>query len=216
MSEVQRIGEAPTPGWPPTARAPGDLAALISARMCHDLAGPLGAIANGVELMGLAGLAGSAEMDLIAESVENANARLRFFRVAYGPAPAGQSVARAEITGTLRAVARGGRLSYDWVAPGDQDRREVRAVFLLLQCLESAMPQGGHVTVAQDGPQWFVTGEGPRLRLDEVAWAPLQSPRARAPATAALVQFALLPAALAEIGRPLALKLGPDRITARF
>lgn len=34
---------------------PLDLSALIGSRICHDLISPLGAIANGVELMALTG-----------------------------------------------------------------------------------------------------------------------------------------------------------------
>ena len=71
-----------------------DLSALLGSRICHDLISPLGAIANGVELLQMSGAAASPEVALIAESVANANARIRFFRVAYGIASAGQRVGR--------------------------------------------------------------------------------------------------------------------------
>ena len=32
-----------------------DITALVTARMCHDLASPIGAVGNGVELVELAG-----------------------------------------------------------------------------------------------------------------------------------------------------------------
>lgn len=208
MSEVHKMEET-------RARRP-DLAQLVAARICHDLLSPLGAIANGVELIGLTGAPPSPELDLISESVDAATARTRFFRLAYGTAAPGSLVARAEVTSTLAAVARGGRLSFDWEAEGEQPRDEVRAAFLLLQCVESALPLGGHVVVSREGEAWHLVAEGPRLRIEEAAWAALQSSRARAPAQASLVQFALLPEALAELGRTLALKIGPDRIVARF
>lgn len=214
MSDVHKA-EAPRPpgSWPDPRP---DLSQLVAARICHDLLSPLGAIANGVELVGLTSGPPTPEMALIGESVDAATARMRFFRMAYGPAARGQSVARAEVTGTLAAVAQGGRLSFDWTPPDEQPRDEVRAAFLLLQCIESALPLGGHVVVSRAGDAWEVVAEGPRLRFEEAAWAALQSPRARAPAQAALVQFALLPEALADLGRALALKLGPERIVARF
>ncbi len=193
-----------------------DLTALVGSRICHDLISPLGAIGNGVELMGLSGMAQTPEMALIAESVANANARIRFFRVAYGGADPGQMIARAEITGTLTAAARGGRLSYCWETDGDQPRQEVKAIFLLLQCFETAMPYGGDVRVRRISTGWEVEADGERLRIDEALWNGLVSPRARPAVSAAHVQFALLPTALAEIGKSLALKLGPDRILARF
>jgi histidine phosphotransferase ChpT len=68
-----------------------DLCALIGSRLCHDLVSPVGAIGNGVELLSMEGAgapmpAGAAELSLVRESVENAQARLRFFRIAFGDA----------------------------------------------------------------------------------------------------------------------------------
>ena len=63
-----------------------DLTALVGSRICHDLISPLGAIGNGLELLQLSGLPQGPEWALIAESVENASARIRFFRIAYGAA----------------------------------------------------------------------------------------------------------------------------------
>ncbi|MEL7098472.1 MAG: histidine phosphotransferase, partial [Pseudomonadota bacterium] len=40
-----------------------DLAALIGSRICHDLISPIGAINNGLELLGMAGTAGGAELE---------------------------------------------------------------------------------------------------------------------------------------------------------
>lgn len=197
-------------------KARSDLTALVGSRICHDLVSPLGAIGNGVELLGLSGLGESPEMALIAESVENANARLRFFRIAYGAASPDQRIGRAEITSTLSAAARGGRLSYFWAAEGDQRRDEVRVVFLLLQCMESALPHGGDIHVAREGEAWTVTGESPRLRIDADLWDSLLNPRLRIDVTPAQVQFALLPEVMALLGRKLTLHLAPERVVVRF
>ncbi|CRK74395.1 hypothetical protein [Nereida ignava] len=56
---------------------PLDLSALVGSRICHDLISPLGAIANGVELMALTGAEQTPEMLLIAESVEAAVTKVR-------------------------------------------------------------------------------------------------------------------------------------------
>ncbi|WP_187292463.1 hypothetical protein [Octadecabacter antarcticus] len=53
-----------------------NLNALIGSRICHDLINPLGAIGNGIELLGLAGVAVGPEMALVSESVENATAKI--------------------------------------------------------------------------------------------------------------------------------------------
>jgi histidine phosphotransferase ChpT len=193
-----------------------DVTALVGSRICHDLISPLGAIGNGVELMELSGLPQTPEMALIAESVESANARIRFFRVAYGGAPADQMMTRAEIASTLTAAARGGRLSYFWSPEGDQPRAEVRAVFLTLQCFETALPLGGEVHIDRRGADWELTAESDRLKLDEGLWNSMLSARIKPHVAASQVQFLLLPEVLADLGRTLALKLGPDRIVARF
>jgi histidine phosphotransferase ChpT len=191
-----------------------DIAALVGSRICHDLISPLGAIGNGLELLGLSGLPNSPEMALIAESVDSANARIRFFRVAYGPADAGQMMGRAEIASILSAASRGGRLSYFWETPGDQPRQDVKAVFLFLQCCETAMPMGGEIRVRQTATGWEVVAEADRLIIDEPLWNGLHSKRLRPAVSAAQVQFALLPVALAELDRQIALKIDKGRILA--
>ncbi len=192
-----------------------DLTALVGSRICHDLISPLGAIGNGVELLELSGMAQTPEMALIAESVAAAQARIKFFRVAYGTAETASNISRADITGTLGAVARGGRLSYFWEAEGDVPRREAKALFLLLQCLETAMPLGGEIHVRRIATGWEVVAEGDKMSVDEALWTGMLG-RIRPQVTAAQVQFALLPLALAPLGKVLALKLGLGRIVARF
>ena len=196
-------------------RAPQDLAAAVASRICHDVVSPLGAIANGVELMLLSGAERSPEIDLVADSVEGATARIRFFRLAYGAA-GGKGVARGEITSILRAIEKNSRLVFDWTPMGEHPREQVKAVFLLLQCMEAALPLGGRIRVSRETEVWTVEAEGPRLRIDQPAWDALGPARASPPPGGAHVQFALLPAALDALGRPLELSLGPERILARF
>ena len=192
-----------------------DLGAKVASRICHDLANPLGAIANGLELLLMTGLEPTPELSLLQDSVASASARIRWFRLAFGPAGP-QRVGRAEVTDILRAISRGTRLSYDWTVQGDAPRGEVKAVFLLLQCLEAALPLGGRLTISRSDDAWQVTAQSPRLRFDPSLWASLTSPEVPSPDTPAQVQFALLPQALAELGRALQVEAGTDQIRARF
>ena len=59
-----------------------NLAALIGSRICHDLISPIGAINNGLELLGMTGSSEGPELQLITDSVGSATARIRFFRIA--------------------------------------------------------------------------------------------------------------------------------------
>lgn len=169
------------------------LAALIGSRICHDLISPIGAIGNGLELMQLGGAAGP-EVALVSESVGNASARIRFFRLAFGMADADQRVGRAEITGTLQDLWRGHRLRIDWQVAGDPPRSAAKLAFLSLLCVEHALPWGGQVTIREDGGRWQLSAEADKLRVVEPLWSRLAAGKPpEAPLGPAEVQFALLP-----------------------
>jgi histidine phosphotransferase ChpT len=189
-----------------------DLAALIASRICHDLISPIGAIGNGVELLTMEASAQRPEMALISESVANANARIRFFRISFGSASGDQRIARAEVISVLTDLTRGGRVGYAWTSPPDLSRREVRLVFLLLQCLETALAYGGKVSIVRDETGWTILAEASRLRIDPALWEVLTEPRAPAEIGAGQVHFALVPEELARQGRRLVTEIGETTI----
>ena len=193
-----------------------DLAALVGSRICHDLISPIGAIGNGVELLSLTDGDNGAEMELINESVQNASARIRYFRIAFGAASQDQTVGRSEILSILSANARGGRFNYIWQIEGDQPRRLVRCALLMLQALEAALPMGGDIQIYQVGDAWMMRAEGRRLNVDRALWDNLLSPKVGFVHSAAQVQFALLPSVLAEAGRHLVFSAHPDHLLAQF
>ena len=193
-----------------------DLATLVGSRICHDLISPIGAIGNGVELMSLTGGAdASAEMALIADSVQNASARIRFFRVAFGAAAQGQTFPRREVVKVLSDIAAGGRISYDWQPQGDASRADVRACFLLFLCFETAMPHGGDITITRDDARWTMTAQAERFRFDDDLWDGLTG-RGIADPSPAQVQFALLPQVMAETGSQLQIARDDGSLVATF
>lgn len=224
---------------------PTFLAGLVASRLCHDLISPLGAIGNGVELLSmppmpgtgagmgniLGGFSGGAgagihgpELQLIAESVESAKARIRLFRIAFGHAPADQRMGRPEIAALLDNVAQSGRLSFDWQAEGDHARREVKMVMLAVLCLETALPRGGRVLICKAGSYWRLIAEASRTRPDPALWswlgpaegAPKLPPEDRSPITPALVQFALLPQEAGTAGRQITWEIDETGAEIRF
>lgn len=205
------------PADPPGA----DLAALVGSRICHDLVNPLGAIGNGLELMGLAGGArGGAEVALVAESLALARARLQLFRLAYGAAGDGQRTSRAELCAALAAATRGGRLAIDWAVPGDPDRGRAKLALLLVQCAETALPRGGMIRIAAAPggavARWTLHAEGPRLRILAAQWETLIGPATTAGLGPAEVQFPLAALELRRQGRRLTAELGPERLALLF
>lgn len=193
-----------------------DLAALVGSRICHDLISPIGAIGNGMELLSLTDGDTSAEMSLISDSVDSANARIRYFRIAFGATSADQRIGRSEILSILAATAKGGRFTYFWQPEGDQLRQLVRCAFLGLQCIETALPLGGDIHINHDGDTWSLTGEGRRVNIDQPLWDSLTDRETDFSHSPAQVQFALLPEILAERGRSLHLDLQETGIKMQF
>ncbi len=167
-----------------------DLAALLGSRICHDLISPIGAISNGVELLMMDGAVRGPEMALVSESVAAANARIRFFRVSFGTAAPDQRLGRSEVTGILADVMRG-RLSVDWQSPNDMSRREVKLTFLLILCLESAMPYGGKILIELSDGRWTIGAQSTKLKVDPDLWEVLSNPAATATIGPSQVHFLL-------------------------
>ncbi|WP_151719183.1 histidine phosphotransferase family protein [Gemmobacter serpentinus] len=189
-----------------------DLNALIGSRICHDLISPIGAIGNGVELLQMDGAARSPEMTLIAESVAQANARIRLFRIAFGSASSGQRIGRPEVVSILTGLTRGGRLELVWNSPQDLARTEVKLALLLLMCLETALSHGGKIVIERSDTRWTLTATAPRMRVDPALWEVLSNPAAPHDITPAQVHFALLREELARQGRKLVAEIRETEI----
>jgi histidine phosphotransferase ChpT len=173
------------------------LADLIGSRLCHDLVNPLGAIGNGVELLEMSGGAAASgpEMDLIRDAVRDAQARLRFFRIAFGAAGAQQIVSAREAREIAEAPYRATRLTPDWTIAADLPRSQVKLAYLMMLCAETALPLGGDMRVAQDGAgRWRIEVGASKLRHDEALWNVLRFGIGAAgrPLRPAEVQFAAL------------------------
>jgi histidine phosphotransferase ChpT len=193
-----------------------DLAALVGSRICHDLTNPLGAIGNGLELLELSGQTAGPETALIAQSVGQAKARVQFLRIAFGAAPPGNRIAGADLLAVVNDHARGARARIDWPRLGEIERAEAKLAFLLLMCLEAALPFGGEITVAREDGNWRFDAGAERLRDLGALWDTVAG---RAPATGIgppLVQFALAPDIARRLGRPVAVETAPGRIALGF
>lgn len=177
-----------------------DIAAMIGSRICHDLISPVGAISNGVELlamsdgsMGGGSMGGTApELQLISESVDNANARVRFFRVAFGMASAGQMTGNQEMVSIFKGLDTP-RLKHNWKVGEDMPREEVKLACLMLLCLETALPRGGELNVSHENGQWKICARSDRLDPAPDLWARLGAVSDAEGLKPAEVQFLLAP-----------------------
>ncbi len=192
-----------------------NLAALIGSRICHDLISPVGAINNGLELLEMSGAMAGPELELISDSVLNANARIRFFRVAFGSA-GDQQMGRAEIVSVLDDISKAGRLKFQWNHGEGCSRSEVRIAFLAALCLETALPYGGMISISCEAGKWTVAGEGRKINVEAPLWGYLDASDASANLTPAQVQFAMLPVAAQEAERKIGFDHTEEKITVWF
>lgn len=191
-----------------------DIAAMIGSRICHDLISPVGAISNGVELMAMSGAGTGPELSLISESVDNANARVKFFRIAFGMASNGQMVSRSEIADILKAISTH-RLTYIWDPAEDLPREEVKLACLMLMCIETALPRGGEIKVVYDGGQWTVRAKANRIEPSTDLWARLSTAPNSEGLKPAEVQFLLAPLQAEALGRRIVAGSGDGVIALR-
>ncbi len=96
-----------------------ELARLLSTRLCHDLAGPVGAVSAGVELIGDDPSQVDEEtLALIGDSSAAASRKLRFLRAALGVANGSAHDVEGLLEGYLGAMAgMGGKVAVSWPTP---------------------------------------------------------------------------------------------------
>jgi len=149
----------------PAAIGDLDLAALISSRICHDVISPVGAIANGLEMLGEEQDEAMREqtMDLIRKSARQASAKLQFARLAFGAA--GSTGAEIDLRDAER-VAKDfvqGKHSLSWQGPPvTLAKNKVKLLLNLVALGVVALPRGGTVSVD-------ITGEGPAAAFTVLA-----------------------------------------------
>lgn len=134
----------------------GTLGELLCARLCHDLAGAVGAVGTGVELLAdeadAQGLAADA-LALLAGSASAAVRRLKFLRLALGGG--GPAMSSDQLRGLIddflgAQMGDAQALRLDW---GDAGQRvwggdDVKLLLNLVLLARDCLPRGGVVSVA--------------------------------------------------------------------
>ncbi len=141
------------------------LAGLLSARLCHDLVGPVGAIANGIEFLEDADdEMRDQALGLIGRSASQLSERLQFYRYAFGASTGPGAEAQIGHTRDIAiAVMRQEKVALDWprtALESGLDRDRVKLILNLISVAAHGLPRGGEVKV-----RLAPAGEGVRIEI---------------------------------------------------
>ena len=128
-----------------------DFASMMASRLCHDLLSPVGAFANGLEL-----LADEQDpdmrarcIDLLEQSARTSAAKLKFFRLAFGSAGGfGEAVPPGEARSTIEGIMADRPITLNWMI-GDEPlpKPAVKIILNLALILVDALVRGGRLDV---------------------------------------------------------------------
>lgn len=149
-----------------------DLAALLCSRVCHDIISPVGAIANGLELMDdpdVDAAMKATALDMVRNSAKTATAKLKFCRIAFGASgSAGAQIDMGEAGEMAKAFVGEEKIKLDWQAAREnRPKAEVKLVLNMMMLAMAGIPRGGVVTVTANGRHFAVKAQGERAKLPQ-------------------------------------------------
>ena len=154
-----------------------DLAAMLCSRLCHDMLSPVGAFANGLELLATETDPAMRQncIDLLEQSATISTNKLKFFRLAFGAAGGfGDRVPVEEPRDLIAALAADkGRIEIEWAMPDPNlAKPAVKVLLNFAQIAVDALVRGGTLVVGaerRDGNcEIVVRASGPKIAFDEV------------------------------------------------
>lgn len=148
---------------------PAELAALMSARLCHDLISPTSAIVSGVDLLEDPDSQDMREdaINLIAASSKKLGALLQFCRVAYGASASADTFDVRDLKALADGVYETTKADLDWAVEAESlNKPAARSILNLAQMGSSALPRGGtaRLTVETEGDSQRLTLHAAGLR----------------------------------------------------
>lgn len=153
-----------------------EIASLLCSRLCHDMMSPVGALSNGIELLG-----GERDpemrqrcMELLEQSAKICADKLKFFRLAFGAAGGfGERVPVSEPCSLIEALAANtGRVTVNWTIGIDTlPKAAVKVMLNLAHIGLEALVRGGTLEIGveqrENASEIVVRAAGPRIAFDE-------------------------------------------------
>lgn len=173
-----------SPSSPADLPAGAELAAYVSAKLCHDFISPSGAIMSGLDLLDDPSAQDMRDdaLGLIRQSARKMVALVHYARVAFGAATTSESFTGAEVRDLVSGLAEGGRATLDWrVDEPLLSKPQARVLANLAYLTLGALPSGGAavITSRREGDRMVLEGlaEGARARLKPEAATGLSGQR---------------------------------------
>jgi histidine phosphotransferase ChpT len=194
-----------------------DLAAMLCSRLCHDMLSPVGALANGLEL-----LAEEQDpemrarcMELLEQSARISTDKLKFFRLAFGAAGGfGEAIPIDEAKAVIEALAADNkRIAINWaIADPSLPKPAVKVLLNLAQIALDALVRGGTLDIGaerRDGAVEIVArARGDRIAFDETIGRALQGDLAEGEITSRTAAAHMIAVVAEEMDGGLQYKLG--------
>jgi len=160
-----------------------DLAAMLCSRLCHDMLSPVGALANGLEL-----LADEQDpemrarcMELLEQSARISTDKLKFFRLAFGAAGGfGEAIPIDEAKSVIDALAANNkRVEINWAIPEPSlPKPAVKVLLNLAQIALDSLVRGGTLDIGAERREGAVEivarARGDRIAFDDTIGRALQ------------------------------------------
>lgn len=153
----------------------------MCSRLCHDLVSPVGAFANGIEILGEERDPEMRKqvMELLEQSARQASNRLQFFRIAFGAAGGlGEMLDLREAHKALSSLFSSNNIEVDWLPAAEAHAKDAIKLLLNLGLIAGeGLIRGGKLTVefsgSEDAISMTITAKGDRFILQDKARAAL-------------------------------------------
>ncbi len=154
---------------------PSALSALLCARICHDLISPVGALSTAIEILDDESNADmhADALDLVRNSSKQANAKLKFLRLAFGAGGSAPGIIGiAELQTLAGDMFAQGKAALQWqMLDTGIEKNQARLLLNMIMLGVQAVPRGGNVIISQlekesGQTELVVAATGKRARLD--------------------------------------------------
>ncbi|MCX9147845.1 histidine phosphotransferase family protein [Erythrobacter sp. WG] len=194
-----------------------DLAAMLCSRLCHDMLSPVGALANGLELLAdeQDPQMRSKVIELLEQSAKISTDKLKFFRLAFGAAGGfGEAIPIEEAKDVIDALASDAkRVTVQWAVPEPSlPKPAVKVLLNLAQIALDSLVRGGTLDIGAERREGAVEivarARGDRIAFDETIGRALQGDLHESEITSRTAAAHMISVLAAEMDGGLQYKLG--------